>query len=104
VGAALRTQQGDIATGCNVENASYGATVCAERNAVARAVVDGSKTFTALAIATGTSPPAPPCGLCRQVLAEFADDLPILLCNPRGEVVRTRLKKLLPSAFTPSSL
>ena len=100
VGAALRTSRGRVYTGCNVENASYGAAVCAERNAVARAVAAGERKFRALAVVTSSSPPAAPCGLCRQVLVEFCDDLSILLCNPEGEVVRTSLKKLQPLPFS----
>ncbi len=100
VGAALRATGGTVFRGCNVENASYGATVCAERNAVAAAVVAGHREFDLLAIATRTSPPSPPCGLCRQVLSEFSPALKILLVNPEGEVIRARLDKLLPMSFT----
>ncbi len=100
VGAALRVADGTVFLGCNVENASYGATVCAERNAVAAAVVAGCRDFETLVIATGSSPPSPPCGLCRQVLAEFSPDLKIMLVNPRGEAIRARLDKLLPMSFT----
>ena len=99
VGAALMTKGGNIYTGCNLENASYGASVCAERNAVASAVAAGDKDFTLLAIVTSTTPPAAPCGLCRQVLVEFCDDLPIILTNPEGEIVRTTLKDLQPLPF-----
>jgi cytidine deaminase len=104
VGAALRGDDGRIYSGCNVENASYGATVCAERNAVARAVAAGCRTFVALAVVTSSSPPAPPCGLCRQVVGEFVEDLPIVLVNPLGEVVRTRLSSLLPLRFSGSTI
>jgi cytidine deaminase len=104
VGAAVRGRDGSVFSGCNVENASFGATVCAERNAVAAAVVGGVKTFRAVAIVTGTSPPSPPCGLCRQVLAEFSPRMAVLLCNPRGEVVRIRLDRLLPMGFSRSFL
>jgi cytidine deaminase len=104
VGAALRGDDGRIYSGCNVENASYGATVCAERNAVARAVAAGCRTFVALAVVTPSSPPAPPCGLCRQVVGEFVDDLPIVLVNPLGEVVRTTLSLLLPLRFSGSTV
>jgi cytidine deaminase len=100
VGAALLTEKGKIFTGCNVENASYGATVCAERNAVAHAVVEGHQKFQGIAIVTGTSPPSPPCGVCRQVLEEFCEDLDILLANPQGEILRASLEKLLPNPFT----
>ena len=104
VGAALRSADGRVFAGCNVENASYGATVCAERNAVASAVVAGARRFDLLAIATRTSPPSPPCGLCRQVLGEFAPDLKILLVNPSGEVVRSKLSKLLSMNFNKNHL
>jgi cytidine deaminase len=104
VGAALRTVNGTIATGCNVENASFGATVCAERNAVAQSLVLGAGNIRQLAIATDTSPPSAPCGLCRQVLAEFCDNLSILLANPQGEVIRTTLRRLLPDPFSGKSL
>ena len=104
VGAALEGDNELVYIGCNVENASYGATVCAERNAIAGAVVDGCKTFTRLAIATRTSPPSPPCGLCRQVLSEFSPDLKILLVNPQGELLRTNLRKLLPMNFDKAQL
>ncbi len=104
VGAALLTDDGEIFLGCNVENASYGATICAERHAVGNAVAAGKREFVQLAIATSTSPPSPPCGICRQVLGEFAPKLKILLVNPKGEVVRIRLDKLLPMAFSSQSL
>lgn len=104
VGAALRAADGRVFVGCNVENASYGATVCAERNAVASAVVEGATRFDLLAIATRTSPPSPPCGLCRQVLGEFSPDLKILLVNPKGEAVRSKLSKLLPMNFNKDHL
>jgi cytidine deaminase len=100
VGAALRTKKGGIYTGCNLENASYGASVCAERNAVANAVAAGEKNFVQLAVVTQTDPPSAPCGLCRQVLIEFCEDLPILLCNPKGKLIRTTLKKLQPLPFS----
>jgi cytidine deaminase len=100
VGAALRASDGSVFTGCNVENASFGATICAERNAVARAVAQGKTKFVQLAIATSSRPPSPPCGLCRQVLFEFAPKLSILLVNPDGKTVRTRLDRLLPMGFS----
>lgn len=100
VGAAVRCADGAIFTGCNVENASYGATVCAERNAIAAAVAAGKRDFVALAVATGNAPPAAPCGLCRQVISEFSPDLPLLLCNPRGDLIRTSLGRLLPLQFS----
>lgn len=99
VGAALATAGGEIVAGCNVENRSYGLTVCAERNALAAAVARGERRFTALAVATASSPPAPPCGPCREVLAEFCDDLPILLVNDAGERRLTSLAALFPDRF-----
>jgi cytidine deaminase len=99
VGAALLAG-GQIHHGCNVENASYGLTVCAERNAVAAMVVAGGRRVEALAVASGTVPPTPPCGACLQVLAELAGpELPVLLAGARGAVVETTLGELLPRAF-----
>jgi len=99
VGAALLTKNGNVYASCNVENASYGGSICAERNAVASAIAAGEKDFVQLAIVTQSDPPAAPCGLCRQVLVEFCDDLPILLCNIKGGLVRTTLKDLQPLPF-----
>jgi cytidine deaminase len=99
VGAAILTGGGNIYSACNVENASYGGSVCAERNAVAQAVAAGERTFIQLAIVTQSDPPAAPCGLCRQVLVEFCDDLPILLCNLKGDLIRTNLQDLQPFPF-----
>jgi len=99
VGAALQSENGEIFIGVNLENASYGATVCAERNAVAQAVSQGQRKFVQLAVVTSASPPAPPCGMCLQVLVEFCPDLRLLLANPEGEVERTRLSRLLPRSF-----
>ncbi len=99
VGAALLCENGDIISGCNVENRSYGATLCAERIAIARAVCLGHISFDKLAVVTDGDPPATPCGICLQVLAEFCKDLPILLANVQGRVLRTRLKNLLPAPF-----
>jgi cytidine deaminase len=104
VGAALRCDDGSVIEGCNVENASYGLCVCAERNAVGSAVAAGRRGFTAIAIATSSVPPSPPCGMCRQVLAEHAADLPIVLVNTQGDRVRTTLKKIFPGTFTPAQL
>lgn len=104
VGAALRCTDGSVIEGCNVENASYGLCVCAERNAVGAAVAAGRREFDAIAIATSSDPPSPPCGMCRQVLAEHASDLAIVLVNTKGDRVRTSLKKLFPGTFTPAQL
>lgn len=102
VGAALLLADGTIQTGANVENATPALTLCAERVAVASAVARGSRRgeFQALAVVTGSTPPAPPCGLCLQTLIEFADlDLPILLSNLQGEGEEVRLRDLLPRPF-----
>lgn len=105
VGAAVLTDDGRMFGGCNVENASYPLGVCAERNAVAAAVVSGMKSVRAVAIVTTTSPPSPPCGACRQVLAEFArGDLQVVLANTKGERKRSTIAKLLPSTFTKAFL
>ena len=103
VGAALITADGTIFTGCNVENASYGGTICAERNAATTAVARGCTDFEAIAIYSETSPPSGPCGLCRQFLGEFNPDMKIYLTNDKGETVRTSLTKLMPMPFTPAS-
>ena len=103
VGAALLSQTGEIFTGCNVENASYGLTICAERAAVFQAVAAGHRDFTALAISLSGA--GSPCGACRQVLHEFAPQLPLLLGDENGTLVRlTSLAELLPEAFGPESL
>ncbi len=99
VGAAVRGDNGKIYIGANVENASYGLSLCAERSAVAAAILDGVRKIVAAAVMTSTSPPVAPCGMCRQTLAEFADDMPIVLVNKAGERVDTTLRELLPRAF-----
>lgn len=101
VGAALLARDGRVFTGVNVENASIGLSVCAERNAVARAVADGAKDFTKLAIVTdATAEPTMPCGVCRQVLWEFTHDLPIIVESVPGERVNTTIAELFPRPFT----
>ncbi len=100
VGAAVLTTTGDIFRGCNVENATFGATVCAERTAIGCAVADGHTELRALCVITEVSPPAAPCGICRQVIAEFCDDLPIMMVHPEGERRYTTLGKLLPLRFS----
>ncbi|MDF1564631.1 MAG: cytidine deaminase [Deltaproteobacteria bacterium] len=104
VGAALLTESGEIVGGCNVENASYGLSICAERTAVARAVAQGHQHFTMVAVATQSSPPSPPCGVCLQTLAEFETDLRVVLVNPQGERARLQLTTLLPVRFQKKSL
>jgi cytidine deaminase len=102
VGAALLGESGKVFVATNVENASFGLSVCAERSAVFAAVAAGERRFKAMAVVTDTSEPTPPCGACRQVLREFVDDLPIALAGrPGGEVVLRRLSDLLPHAFSP---
>jgi cytidine deaminase len=99
VGAALLTTDGEIIAGCNVENATYGATCCAERSAVFAAVAQGHTSFRAVAVVTNGADPGTPCGICRQVLAEFGSDLEVLCFTPEGAEARYRLSELLPHAF-----
>ncbi len=103
VGAAIIDAGGRVHVGCNVENASYGLSVCAERHAVAAAVSAGGQGIEGLAVVTDTSPPTSPCGACRQVLVEFGD-FPVILANIEGERIVTSVGDLLPDAFTPESL
>ena len=104
VGAALLDAEGEIHVGCNVENASFGGTVCAERNAVAGAVVAGRRALVACAVYTDSPESTAPCGFCRQVLAEFAPDLPIVCVTVSGKTWRTTLSDLLPHSFGPDDL
>jgi cytidine deaminase len=99
VGAALLTKSGKVYTGANVENSTFGLTVCAERVAVFKAVTKGDKDFVKIAIVADKNPPITPCGACRQVLSEFAKDLEIICANLKGKVERYSLKELLPEAF-----
>jgi cytidine deaminase len=98
VGAALLTKSGRIFTGCNVENASFGLSICAERVAIFSAVSAGELQFEKLVVVANTDSPVSPCGACRQVMSEFGD-FEVLLVNTRGEVVRTRVSELLPRVF-----
>jgi cytidine deaminase len=104
VGAAILMSSGEIYKGSNVENASSGATVCAERSAISNAVVHGERHIEAVAVVTDLDPPAAPCGICRQALAEFADKLPILMASPSGAHEFTTLDELLPRRFGPRDL
>lgn len=104
VGAALRVGDGFTVLGCNVENASYGVAICAERTALAGAVAAGHRDFEALAIASAAKIPSPPCGMCRQALVEFAPDLPIRSYNEAGQVAIYQLSDLLPHAFRADQL
>lgn len=99
VGAALEATDGSVFVGCNVENASYGLTICAERSAVAAAVAAGHSEFRRIALSTEASRPTPPCGACRQVLAEFAPDL-VVVSQSCGGTMEWRMDELLPERFT----
>jgi cytidine deaminase len=99
VGAALETRSGEIITGCNVENATYGLTVCAERVAVFKAISEGHREFTRIAIVADTDSPTPPCGACRQILWEFGGDIEVVLANLTGVTTTLRMKELLPLPF-----
>ena len=99
VGAALLTKSGKIFQGCNVENASFGATNCAERTAIFSAVASGERKFKKIVIFVDRKEFTPPCGMCRQVIAEFAPDMEILLANNEDKVLRTTIKELLPMSF-----
>lgn len=99
VGAALETADGAVITGCNVENATYGLTICAERVAMFKALSEGHRRFTRVAVVADTDEPTPPCGACRQILWEFGGDLEVLLANLTDEKGRYRLKDLLPLPF-----
>ena len=99
VGAALETADGTVITGCNIENATYGLTICAERVAMFKALSEGHRAFTRIAIVADTDAPTPPCGACRQILWEFGGNLEIQLANMREEKGRHRLKDLLPLPF-----
>jgi cytidine deaminase len=99
VGAALETADGTVITGCNIENATYGLTVCAERVAMFKALSEGHRQFRRIAIVADTANPTPPCGACRQILWEFAGDLDVILANLTQEAGRHRLRDLLPLPF-----
>src|SRR6266545_3724065 len=99
VGAALETEDGQVIGGCNVENATYGLTICAERVAMFKAISEGHRRFRRIAIVADTQTPTPPCGACRQILWEFGGDLEVILGNLQAETARHRLKDLLPFPF-----
>lgn len=99
VGAALEAQSGRVYTGCNVENASYGITCCAERTALLKAISEGERSFRRVAIVADSPRPCPPCGICRQAFHEFAKDLEIIMANMNGDVVVHKLSELFPLGF-----
>ncbi|MEK7381473.1 MAG: cytidine deaminase [Gemmatimonadota bacterium] len=103
VGAAVETADGTVYTGCNIENASYGLAICAERVALGAAMTAGARQFRRIAVVSSSEPPASPCGACRQVLAELAPDAEVIAAGPRS-VMRWTVAELLPAAFTPGHL
>lgn len=104
VGAALRTKSGKIYGGCNVENATYGLTICAERVAIFKAISEGEREFDAIAVATDTGALTPPCGACRQLIWEFCGDVPVILSNLAGKSEVMRMSTLFPKPFDASNL
>jgi len=99
VGAAVRAKSGRVFTGCNVENATYGLTLCAERVAIFKAISEGERGFDAVAVVADTDSLTPPCGSCRQILWEFCGDAEVILANLSGKVERYRMSALLPKPF-----
>ena len=99
VGAALETDTGEIITGCNIENATYGLTVCAERVAIFKALSEGRRTFTRIAVVADTQQPTPPCGACRQIIWEFCGDIDVIIANLTDVKTTLRMKDLLPLPF-----
>ncbi|HEX8985446.1 MAG TPA: cytidine deaminase [Bryobacteraceae bacterium] len=102
VGAALEDDAGRIHTGCNVENATYGLTVCAERVAVLKAVSEGARKFRRIAVAAAPDSLTPPCGACRQILWEFCGDIDVILVNPAGGIECLHMRDLFPRPFDAS--
>lgn len=104
VGAALRAISGRIFGGCNVENATYGLTICAERVALFKAISEGERGFDAIAVVTDTDSLTPPCGACRQLIWEFCGDVPVILANLKGKSEVLRMGELFPKPFDSSHL
>lgn len=104
VGAAILTSEGKIFTGCNIENASFGLTICAERVAIFKAISEGYSNFKAIAIIGDTQKSCTPCGACRQVIMEFGADIEVIMSNLKGEIKISRIDKLLPIAFKKNDL
>jgi len=103
VGAALRAASGRIFGGCNVENATYGLTVCAERIAIFKAISEGERGFDAIAVVTDTDKLTPPCGACRQLIWEFCGDVPVILANLKGKTEVIPMRELFPKPFDSSN-
>ena len=99
VGAALEAEGGEVYTGCNVESAAYEQTICAERVAIWKALSEGERRFTRLAVVVDTERLTPPCGACRQVIWEFCGDIPVILANTRGDTETLQMRDLLPRPF-----
>jgi cytidine deaminase len=99
VGAALLTEGGQIFTGCNIENVSYGLSNCAERTAIFKAVSEGYRNFKAIAVVADTENPVPPCGACRQVINEFGENILVIMANLKGDYKEIISRELLPGAF-----
>ena len=104
VGAGLRASSGKIYGGCNVENATYGLTVCAERVAIFKAISEGERQFEAIAVVTDTDSLTPPCGACRQLIWEFCGDVPVILSNLKGKTETIAMHSLFPKPFDSSNL
>ena len=104
VGAALRTKSGKIYMGCNIENATLGLTLCAERCAIFKAISEGEREFDAIAVVCDTEILTPPCGPCRQIIWEFCGDIPVVLANLKGKIERETARTLLPRPFDRSFL
>ncbi len=104
VGAALRATSGRIFGGCNVENATYGLTVCAERIAIFKAISEGERGFDTIAVVTDTDTLTPPCGACRQLIWEFCGDVPVILANLKGKTEVISMRELFPKPFDSSNL
>ncbi len=104
VGAALETADGETIGGCNVENATFGLTVCAERIAIFKAISEGKKQFTRVCVVTDTEKPTSPCGACRQLLWEFCGDIEVIMGNLQGVLLRKKMRELFPMPFDEGSL
>jgi cytidine deaminase len=104
VGAALRASSGRVFGGCNVENATYGLTICAERVAIFKAISEGERGFEAIAVVADADGPTPPCGACRQLIWEFCGDVAVILSNLHGKTETIRMRELFPKPFDASNL